>query len=58
LPEIVHGSWPIAMGTCVKRGFDLTKRQFGVILLVGLVYAAVSIEASVILALIFAISMV
>jgi hypothetical protein len=51
LPEIVHGSEPIDIGACIKRGFDLTKRQFGVILLVGLVYVGVSIGAGVILGL-------
>ncbi len=36
--DIVPGSDPIDVGACVKRGFELTKRNFGTILLVGLVY--------------------
>jgi hypothetical protein len=51
LSEIVPGSEPIDIGACIKRGFDLTKRQFGIILLVGLVYVGVSIGAGVILGL-------
>lgn len=38
LLEIPPGSEPLDVGACVKRGFELTKRQFGVILLVGVVY--------------------
>jgi hypothetical protein len=52
LPEIIHGSEPIDLGGCIKRGFELTKRQFGIILLVGLVYIGVSIGASVVLGLV------
>jgi hypothetical protein len=52
LAEIIHGSEPIDLGACVKRGFDLTKRQFGIILLVGLVYVGISIGASVVLGLV------
>ncbi|MBC8126819.1 MAG: DUF4339 domain-containing protein [Gloeobacteraceae cyanobacterium ES-bin-144] len=40
--EIIHGSEPIDVGACVKRGFELTKREFGTIILVGLVYFGVS----------------
>lgn len=46
LPEIIPGSEPIDPTACVKRGFDLTKRQFGNILLVGVVYFAVSMGVS------------
>jgi uncharacterized membrane protein len=46
LAEIIPGSEPIDAVECVKRAFELTKRQFGNILLVGLVYFAVYIGAS------------
>jgi hypothetical protein len=52
LLEIVPGSEPIDVGACLKRGFDLTTRHFGMILLVGLVYMAVTIAASAVLSLI------
>lgn len=42
LEEIIPGSEPIDVMACVKRGFDLTARNFGMILIVGLVYFAVS----------------
>lgn len=41
--EITPGSAPIDVGGCIARGFDLTKRHFGVIFLVGLVYVGISI---------------
>lgn len=41
LQEILPGSEPIDVGECVKRGFELTKRNFGIILLVGVVYFVV-----------------
>jgi uncharacterized membrane protein len=40
--EIVPGSQPLDIGDCVKRGFELTKRHFGILLGVGVVYFAVS----------------
>jgi hypothetical protein len=43
LAEIEHGSDPINVIACVKRGFELTVRSFGMILLVGIVYFAVVI---------------
>jgi uncharacterized membrane protein len=46
LLEIVPGSEPIDVGGCVKRGFDLTCRNFGMILLVGIVYMAVTFAAT------------
>lgn len=52
LEEIIPGSEPIDVMACVKRGFDLTVRNFGMILVVGLVYFAVSIGVSVIVGLI------
>lgn len=45
LEEISPGSDPIGVGDCVKRGFELTKRHFGTIFLVGLTYFAVSLAA-------------
>ena len=50
--EIVPGSDPIDVGACVKRGFELTKRHFGTIFLVGLTYFGVSIGASMIIGMI------
>lgn len=38
LEEIVPGSQPLKPTACVKRSFDLAMRQFGMILLVGIVY--------------------
>jgi uncharacterized membrane protein len=52
LQEIMPGSEPIDIGACVKRGFEITKRNFGMILLVGLTYIAVSIGLSILLTLI------
>ena len=49
LAEIIPGSEPIDVMACVKRGFELTKRHFGIILLIGLVYIGISIGASLIL---------
>lgn len=51
-PEIEPGSDPIDVGACVKRGFELTKRNFGTILLVGITYFAISIGAGIIFGLI------
>lgn len=50
--EIEPGSDPIDVGACVKRGFELTKRNFGTILLVGITYVAISIGAGIIFGLI------
>jgi hypothetical protein len=52
IEEIVPGSEPIDVMACVKRGFDLTVRNFGSILLVGVVYVAISIGVGVIVALV------
>jgi hypothetical protein len=46
LGEIIPGSDPIDVGACVKRGFELTKRNFGTILLVGITYLVISLVAS------------
>lgn len=50
LMEIPPGSEPIDVGVCVKRGFDLTIRHFGIILLVGLTYFGISMAAGLLLA--------
>jgi hypothetical protein len=52
LEEIIPGSDPIDVGACVKRGFELTKRNFGTILLVGITYFVVSLAAGFIFGLI------
>lgn len=52
LEEIPHGSDPLNVTACVKRGFELTTRNFGMILLVGVVYIGVSIAGSVIMTLV------
>jgi hypothetical protein len=52
LAEIVPGSEPLDVGGCVKRGFDLTARNFGMILLVGIVYFAVTLAVSTALTLV------
>ena len=49
LAEIIPGSEPIDAVACVKRGFELTKRHFGILVLVGLTYIGVSIGAGLIL---------
>ncbi len=51
LAEIVPGSEPIDVMACVKRGFDLTCRHFGMILLVGIVYIGVSFGTNLLLGL-------
>lgn len=52
LKEIIPGSEPIDAMACVKRGFDLTKRQFGNILLVGVVYFAMVFGLSLVVGMI------
>lgn len=52
LEEIIPGSEPIDVMACVKRGFYLTVRNFGNILLVGLVYFAVLFGIGLIIGLI------
>ena len=52
LQEIMPGSDPIDAGECVKRGFELTKRNFAMILLVGLTYLGVTLGASIVLTMI------
>ncbi len=52
LEEIIPGSEPIDVGACVKRGFNLTVRNFGMILVVGIVYFACTFGLSIILAMV------
>ena len=49
LQEIPPGSDPIDVGACVRRGFELTKRNFGTIILAGLAFLGVVIVAAIIL---------
>ncbi len=49
LEPIVAGSELIDVGGCVKRGFDLTCRHFGMILLVVLTYIGISLAADSVL---------
>lgn len=51
LEEIVPGSEPIDIMACVKRGFTLTGRHFGIILLVGLSYIGITLAADFIFSL-------
>ncbi|MEO8617482.1 MAG: DUF4339 domain-containing protein [Luteolibacter sp.] len=52
LEEIIPGSEPLDVMACVKRGFDLTVRNFGNILLVGVVYFAVLFGVGLVVGLI------
>ncbi|RYD31404.1 MAG: hypothetical protein EOP85_22795 [Verrucomicrobiaceae bacterium] len=52
LDEIPHGSEPLDVAACVKRGFELTTRNFGMILLSGLIYFAVTMGAGIALSVI------
>lgn len=52
LPEIMPGSDPLDVGECVKRAFELTKRNFAMILLVGLTYVGVTLGVSILLSMI------
>lgn len=49
LEEIVPGSDPLDVMACAKRGFNLTIRHFGMILVVGIVYIGVTMGAGLIL---------
>lgn len=48
LPEIEPGSVPLEPTECIRRGFELTKRNFGMILLVGLVYMGILMGSSIV----------
>ena len=47
LDEIAPGSEPIDIIACIKRAFELTKRHFGVIILTGVVFFAVSFAVEI-----------
>ncbi|MEM1084013.1 MAG: hypothetical protein AAGI48_07795 [Verrucomicrobiota bacterium] len=49
LEEIVPGSQPLDIGACISRGFELTKRHFGNILVIGIIMIAISIATSAIM---------
>jgi hypothetical protein len=49
LEEISPGSDPLDVMACAKRGFNLTIRHFGMILVIGIVYLGVSFGAGIIL---------
>lgn len=42
LAEIEPGSAPLEVTNCIKRGIELTKRHFGAILVIGIVYILIS----------------
>lgn len=46
--EIAPGSEPIDVMACVKRGFELMKREFGTIFMMGLVYFSMLLVTGVI----------
>jgi len=48
LAEIAPGSEPIDVLACVKRGFEIAKRHFGIILLAIITYIVVYVVASLI----------
>ena len=52
LEEIIPGSEPLDVGGCLTRGFELTKRHFGPIVLVGLTYIGISLVAGMVFGLI------
>lgn len=49
LDEIEPGSEPIDVMGCIKRGIDLTKRHFVVLLLTGLIYIGISFGLEMVL---------
>lgn len=52
LEEIIPGSHPLDIGACISRAFELTKRHFGILLVIGIVMIAISGAASLIMGLI------
>ncbi|MEY3895522.1 MAG: hypothetical protein RLZZ214_1041 [Verrucomicrobiota bacterium] len=52
LEEILPGSEPLDIGGCLTRGFELTKRHFGTLALVAVIYIGVSLVAGLVLGLI------
>lgn len=51
LDEILPGSDPLDVMACAKRGFNLTVRHFGMILLIGIVYFGVAMGGGILLGL-------
>ena len=49
VPEIAPGSQPLGIGACISRGFELTKRHFGIIFLTGLIYFGIMMGISIVL---------
>ena len=49
LEEIVPGSDPLDVMACAKRGFNLTVRHFGMIVVIGIVYLGVTMGAGLVL---------
>ncbi|GAA5128116.1 DUF4339 domain-containing protein [Luteolibacter yonseiensis] len=49
LDEIPPGSDPINVMACAKRGLDLTVRNFGMILLIGIIYFAITMAVGSVL---------
>jgi len=43
LAEIEPGSVPLEVMNCIKRGVDLTKRHFGTLVVIGIVYLIISV---------------
>ena len=52
LQEIIPGSQPLDITGCIGRGFELTKRHFGTLLVIGIIMFAISAGASLIMGLI------
>ena len=48
VPEIAPGSQPLGIGACISRGFELTKRHFGIIFLTGLIYFGIMMGIGII----------
>ena len=48
IPEIAPGSQPLGIGACISRGFELTKRHFGIIFLTGLIYFGITMGIGII----------
>lgn len=49
LEEIIPGSEPLNIGACISRAFELTKRHFGMLLVIGIIMMAISVGASMVM---------
>lgn len=49
VPEIEPGSQPLDIGACISRGFELTKRHFGIIFLTGLIYFGIMMGIGIVI---------